>query len=288
MESGEARLDRSNDRRSTGMTVVAAFLVPGSPLPLLKPSNPPWGQIAEGYRRAARSLAAAKPDVLLIYSTQWIAVLDQLWQTRPHVAGTHVDENWYEYGDLPYDIRVDAELANACITSTATIGVRSRAVNYDAFPIDTGSIVACHFLLKGDPRLVVLTSNNLYHDAATTERLAKQAVGAAEAQGKRVAVIGVGNLSGTNFRKEIDISQDRIASTEDDRWNKRILNLLEHGDVGALAAEAPVYAREARVDMGFKHFHWILGATGGQIKGATIHAYGPVYGAGAAVVECRI
>ena len=45
------------------------------------------------------------------------------------------------------------------------------------------------------------------------------------------------------------------------------------------------YAREARADMGFKHFAWVLGAIGGRFHSGTVHAYGPIYGSGAAVVE---
>ena len=47
----------------------------------------------------------------------------------------------------------------------------------------------------------------------------------------------------------------------------------------------PDYAGAARVDMGFKHFAFILGAIGGNFNGATVHAYGPLYGSGGAVVE---
>ena len=38
--------------------------------------------------------------------------------------------------------------------------------------------------------------------------------------------------------------------------------------------------------MGFKHFAWLAGAMGERWShGATVHAYGPTYGSGAAVVE---
>ena len=92
------------------MPVVSAFLVHGNPLPFLKPKNPPWVTLDAGYRAAAASLAASKPDVIAVFSTQWIAVLDELWQTRPRSRGLHVDENWHAYGDLPFDIRADVEL----------------------------------------------------------------------------------------------------------------------------------------------------------------------------------
>lgn len=270
------------------MTIVAAFLVPGSPLPRLKPDNIPWGRIAAGCQRAGRALAAARPDVILMYSSQWFAVLDELWQTRPRLAGVHVDENWYEYGDLPYDIKVDTELAHACVAATRRIGVASRGVNYDGFPLDSGSIVASHFLNPEGTLPVVMAANNLYHSAETTEKLGRMAAEVAHEQGRRVAIVGVGGLSGSIFREEIDVRSDRIASHEDDRWNRRILDLVERADVAALRTELPQFAKEARADMGFKHFYWILGALQGKFYGARTHAYGPVYGSGAAVVEFTI
>ncbi|HCN73680.1 MAG TPA: tRNA U-34 5-methylaminomethyl-2-thiouridine biosynthesis protein, partial [Pusillimonas sp.] len=73
-------------------------------------------------------------------------------------------------------------------------------------------------------------SNNLYHDAQTTEKLAAMAVQCATEQGKRVAVVGIGGLSGSLFRTELDPQQDRIASSQDDDWNQRILRLIEAAD----------------------------------------------------------
>jgi 2-aminophenol/2-amino-5-chlorophenol 1,6-dioxygenase alpha subunit len=270
------------------MTIVSAFLVPGTPLPMLRETNPPWRPIADAYRQAGAALAASKPDVVLVYSTQWIAVLDQLWQTRPAISGSHVDENWHEFGKLSYDIQVDAALAQACIASTAAFGVRSREVDYDHFPIDTGSIVAAHYLLQDARTPVVLTSNNLYHDADTTARLGAAAVACAAAQGKRVAVVGVGGLSGSAFREDIDITTDHLLNEADDAANRHMLGLLEGGDLAAVKAQAPAYAKAAKVDMGFKHLHWILGALGDRFQGARTLGYGPSYGSGAAVIEFRV
>lgn len=269
------------------MPLVAAFLVPGQPLPLLKPDNLPWGRIASAYQRAGRALAAARPDVLLIYSTQWFAVLDELWQTRPRLAGIHVDENWYEYGDLPFDIRVDTELSYACVASTRAIGINSKAVNYDEFPIDTGTIVANSFMNEGKVP-VVLASNNLYHSFAQTEQLGALAAARAEEMGRRYAVIAVGGLSGGMFREEIDIREDRVTTPEIDRANRRMLDLMERGDVDGVRRELPAYLAEAKPDMGLKHLGFLLGGVGGRIYGARIHGYGGLYGSGAAVVEFRM
>ena len=124
------------------MTVVSAFLVPGSPLPYQRPDNPPWSRLAAAYRAVGRALVSSRPDTIVLYSTQWGAVLDALWQTRARLTGTHVDANWYEYGDLEYDIRIDQMLAEACVDGSRDINISTKPVDYDQFPIDTGTIVA--------------------------------------------------------------------------------------------------------------------------------------------------
>ncbi|MEM8854972.1 MAG: tRNA U-34 5-methylaminomethyl-2-thiouridine biosynthesis protein, partial [Pseudomonadota bacterium] len=176
------------------MTVVSAFLVPGNPLPYLKPENPPWSAIATGYRAAGRALAASRPDTILVYSTQWMAVLDELWQMRRSFDDVHVDENWYEYGDLPYQLTCDVELAAACIEGSKKIGISSKGVDYDKFPIDTGTIVANGFLNPGARIPLTIGANNLYHSFDDTVRLGEMAAECAAKLGRRVAVVGVGGL----------------------------------------------------------------------------------------------
>ncbi|MEM8551976.1 MAG: tRNA U-34 5-methylaminomethyl-2-thiouridine biosynthesis protein [Pseudomonadota bacterium] len=269
------------------MPVVCAFLVPGNPLPYLRPENPPWSGIATAYRAAGRALQAARPDTILLYSTQWMAVLDELWQTRPTLSDIHVDQNWYEYGDLEYTIHCDVALAEACVAGSKEIGISSKGVNYDKFPIDTGTIVANGFLNEGSRTPLTIGANNLYHSFDETMKLGEMAVKQADALNRRVAVVGVGALSGSIFRREIDIRSDGITSAEDDQWNRRMLAAMERGGRGELAALAQDFSKGAKAEMGFKQFAWIMGALGGEIRGARVHAYGATYGAGAAIVEFR-
>ncbi len=267
------------------MTVVAALIVPGSPLPRVAASNPPWGALAGALETAGRRLAAVAPDTLVIYSTQWLAVLDQLWLTRARMQGEHVDDNWHEYGALAYDIRIDTALTGAILGATPSMGVRSKGVDYDGFPLDTGTLVASGFLNAEEQRPLVVASNNLYHDWQTTEGLGRVAAEQAAALGRRVAVIGVGGLSGSFFRETIDPATDRIANAAEDEWNRRMLALATAGKVDEFRAQCPDYARAARVDMGFKHCAFVMGAIGWRFSGASVHGYGPLYGAGGAVVE---
>jgi len=270
------------------MPIVAAIILPGLPHPVLKPEISAWAQIAAASAAAGKALAAARPDSLLIYSTQWIAVLDQLWQARPEMDGIHVDENWYELGDLPFHIRTDTALAEACIAGTAEIGIRSKPVDYDSFPVDTGTLVAQHFLNEDAALPVVSTSNNLYHDWHKTEALGGVARSVAEKTGKRVAAIGVGGLSSRMFRAPIDPHTDHFAEPGDDAANRALLSRFEAGDCDGVRRQSADMAAAMPTDFGLKHLAFLLGATGGDFKGATVHGYGPIYGTGAAAVELHL
>jgi 2-aminophenol/2-amino-5-chlorophenol 1,6-dioxygenase alpha subunit len=269
------------------MPIVAAFVMPALPHPILKPDVAPWQRLGAAAAAAGRALADARPDAIAIYSTQWVAVLDQLWQTRPRLQGTHVDENWYEWGDLPFDISIDVELAEGCIAGGAEAGIRSKGVNYDGFPIDTGTIVAAHFLDPDHASRMIITANNIYHDWEGTERLGRLVRATADQQDKRVAVVGVGGLSARMFRTPIDPAEDRFTEAADDTANRRILAAFEAGDAAAVRAAAAAAAAALPTDSGLKHLAFLLGALDGRLSGATIHGYEPIYGTGAAVVEVR-
>lgn len=269
------------------MTVVSAFLVPGSPLPQLRPDVAPWGRLRDAMSAAGKALAESKPDCVLVYSTQWFAVLDQLWVTRQRSTGLHVDENWHEFGEQTFDLVSDTATAQRCVEGCRAAGIHARGVDYDQFPIDTGTITATTLMGFGNAETpVVIAANNLYHSAEQTEQLG--GIASAAAAGKRVAVVGIGGLSNNMFRESIDLAADRILSEADDTWNRRLLALMEGGDIDGLRQALPSYAAEARADMGMKHFHWLLGAMGGGFKSATVRAYAPLYGSGGAVVEFSI
>jgi ABC-type branched-subunit amino acid transport system permease subunit/aromatic ring-opening dioxygenase catalytic subunit (LigB family) len=281
---GTSERARSARRRDVP-GVVGAFLVPGSPLPLMRQDNPVWAPLIAGYAAVRGAVEELRPDALIVYSTQWIAVLDQLWQVKPRIVGLHVDENWHDFGNLRYDIRIDSLLARACVAAATAQGITSKPVEYDGFPIDSGTIVMQNFVNPRAEVPLVIAANNIYHDWDQTQRLGELAAAQAVAQGKRVVVMAIGGLSGTMFREDIDLGEDRIARDSDDVWNREILRRLVEGDVAELPREISVFCREARVDMGFKHFAFLLGALGGKYQSAKLLGYAPVYGAGAAIME---
>ena len=200
-----------------------------------------------------------------------------------------MDENWYEYGDLPFDLSIDTALARRLVEETGALGITAKGVDYDGFPIDAGTVAAHAFLDPGKRYPLAIAANNLYHDYETTRRLGAMAAREAIRMGRRVAVVGIGNLSGSTFTREIDVAGDHVANPADDEWNRRVLELMAAGEPRAVRELVAGAGAAVKVDMGFKHFAWLAGAMGERWSGgATVHAYGPVYGGGAAVVEFHL
>ena len=160
---------------ATAPGVAAALLVPGSPLLYLMPDNPPWQELMAGYHAAREAIRAAEPDTILLYSSQWIAVLDQPWQMKPRLSGFHVDENWHEFGELRYDIDIDREATEAIIRSCGELGVRAKGVDYEKFPVDSGTIVANAMLNPNGDIPLVIAASNIYHDYSMTAKLGAMA-----------------------------------------------------------------------------------------------------------------
>jgi 2-aminophenol/2-amino-5-chlorophenol 1,6-dioxygenase alpha subunit len=265
--------------------VVAAYLLPASCLLLLRRDEPRYAELVAAMGTVSRELDELKPDTLVIYSTRWYAVLDQLWQGRARMAGLHVDDNWHELGEIRYDITTDVSLAKACVRAAQRAGIASKLVDYAGFPIDSATLAA-QALVNGDglmPTLIV--ANNLYHGFEETRALGEIVAAQSALQGKRVAVLILGGLSGGEHRDHRPFSADALASATEDEWNRRILKLIAARDVEDVLRQMPEFVSQARADMGFKHFAFALGALGGRIGNAEVYAYGPQYGSGAAVVR---
>lgn len=265
--------------------VVAAYLLPASPLLALCREEARYAELTAAMRQVASDIDGLAPDTLVIYSSRWYAVLDQLWQGRPQMTGVHVDENWHEFGEMPFDLTTDVSLARVCVRAAARAGIPSKLVNYAHFPIDSATISVSSFLNPEGLIPSVIVANNLYYDFARTRQLGEIAAAQALAQGKRVVVLALGGLSGSEWRDQRPPADDAIASSSDDQWNRRILKAIEARDVDTLLRLVPDFGKEARADMGFKHLAFALGALGGRLGETKVYAYGPQYGSGAAVVK---
>lgn len=273
MPGSSARIDR-------------AYIVPG--LPHLVFGNGNWQPLKTALKKAADSARKAKPDVLVIYSSQWISVLGHSFQADPHPKGLHVDENWYDMGDFPFSFSVDVSLATTAAELAQTMGLATKLVNYEGFPVDTGTLVTLKYFNPENDIPVMIVSSNIYAGHADSEKLGQSVAQAIKRSGKKAVLINCSSFSHRFFTEDIDPAADRISRPEDDTWNKKMLDMLKEGKNKQALQTIPEYVKAANPEMMFKGFSWLMGALGTPETRADVLAYGPIWGTGAAVVEYQL
>jgi 2-aminophenol/2-amino-5-chlorophenol 1,6-dioxygenase alpha subunit len=267
--------------------LLRAYIVPGQPHPLLAPEkNEGWASLRRSYEAAGREIAASGAELLLVYSTQWFSVIGHLFQVDPKPAWTLVDPNWYEYGSIPYEFRIDPEFGKLYCGIAKKQGMQAATVAYHGFPIDTGTVVALKLLNPDNAIPASVVSCNIYAEREETRALGFAGRAAIEAYGKKTIVICVTNFSNRYEVADIDPAHDRISSQKDDEWNRKLLEMFGEGRLEDVAQVARDFAREANADMGFKAIWWLGAVMGEHNKyDGKVLDYQPVWGTGNAIVS---
>jgi 2-aminophenol/2-amino-5-chlorophenol 1,6-dioxygenase alpha subunit len=269
------------------MPIVKAYLVPGQPHPLLAPDrNPGWAALRQAYEAVGRDIESSGAELMLVYSTQWFSVIGHLMQTDPNPKWVLVDQNWYEFGEMPYDFRIDPAFGDLYCAMAKDAGMQASTVSYHGFPIDTGTVVALKLLTPNNAVPASIVSCNIYAERDETRSLGRIARAAIERSGKKTIVVCVTNLSNRYEVGEIDPAHDRISSQKDDEWNRKILEMLGEGRLEDVAQVAREFGREANADMGFKAVWWLAALMGeNNLYDGRVWEYQPVWGTGNAIVE---
>jgi 2-aminophenol/2-amino-5-chlorophenol 1,6-dioxygenase alpha subunit len=256
------------------------------PHPLLVPdANPGYRRIRDAYEEVRRRIKELKPDLLLLYSTQWPSVIGHQVQTDPAPEWTYVDQEWHELGSIPYKFRVDPAFGEAYVAAGQKRGLEMRGVSYRGFPVDVGSIVALKLLNPKNEVPASIVSCNMYADRAETIVLGKAARDAIAATGKRVVAVAVTALSNRLFSAKVPFKDDRIHSRKDDEWNRKYLDFLARGRLEDASQLAREFATQAGGDSKMKAVWWLAAVSGAHNRyDGTVHAYEALYGTGAAVV----
>jgi 2-aminophenol/2-amino-5-chlorophenol 1,6-dioxygenase subunit alpha len=269
--------------------VVAAALVPGMPHMLAQQPASSWADLAAAVREVGDDFRAVGVDTVLMLSTQWFTVLGHQFQLDPNPRGRRVDENWYDfdYGHIDYNLRIDVELTERWITATAERGLQARKTHYEQFPIDTGTTTVSSLIDPGRQFRFAQVSCNLYAAVDSIATIAQAGLAAAESVGRRVGVLVVSGLSAGLLQRWIEPADDRVATPEQDRWNRRILDLLVRGEIDEILSVREQFAREGAADSQFRALAFLAGA-GVLTSSAQVLAYGPIWGTGAAVLRWQI
>jgi 2-aminophenol/2-amino-5-chlorophenol 1,6-dioxygenase alpha subunit len=268
-------------------SILKSYIVPGQPHPLLAPDrNAGWASLRKNYEAVGREIAKSGAELLVVYSTQWFSVIGHLFQVDPQPKWTLVDPNWYEFGEIPYEFRIDPHFGKLYASICKEHGMQAATVAYHGFPIDTGTVVALKLLNPDNAIPASVVSCNIYAEREETRALGFAGRAAIDAYGKKTVVVCVTNFSNRYEVAEIDPANDRISSQKDDEWNRKLLEMLGEGRLEDVAQVARDFAREANADMGFKAIWWLGAVMGENNKyDGKVWDYQPVWGTGNAIVE---
>lgn len=271
------------------MTIERAIIAAGQPhFYLAADRNPGWASLKRSYEALAKEIESSGAELMLVYSTQWFSVIGHLFQVDPNPEWTLVDPNWYEYGEIPYRFNVDPKFGELYAATAKESGMQASTVNYKGFPVDSGTVIALKLLNPENRIPVSVVSCNIYAERDETRMLGFAGRRALEQYGKKTIVVCVTNLSNRYHTKDIDPAQDRVSSSKDDEWNRKILEILSEGRLEDTAQVAREFAREANADMNFKAIWWLAALMGeNNLYDGRVLDYQPVWGTGAALVDLK-
>jgi 2-aminophenol/2-amino-5-chlorophenol 1,6-dioxygenase alpha subunit len=269
------------------MPLQKAYVVPGQPHILLAPGkNKGWASLKSSFEAVGREIERSGAELILLYSTQWFSVIGHLMQVDPKPKWVLVDQNWYEFGEIPYEFRIDPEFGKLYCSLVKEAGMQAAPVNYHGFPMDTGTVVALKLLNPNNAVPASVVSCNIYAERDETRALGRLAREAIDRYGKKTIAVCVTNLSNRYEVAEIDPHLDKISSAKDDEWNRKIVEMLGEGRLEDVSQVAREFAREANADMGFKAIWWLAALMGENNRyEGKVWDYQPVWGTGCAIVE---
>src|SRR5260370_42332830 len=118
--------------------------------------------------------------------------------------------------------RYGSEVARNTIDLGEGAGLQVRAVDYEGFPTDTGTLVALNFLNPKNEIPVVCISCNIYSGRDEELKLGQASADAVRTLGRRAVMAASAGLSGHYFTREITADEDKIVNDQDDNENRQL------------------------------------------------------------------
>ncbi|MDA9696003.1 hypothetical protein N9U56_00685 [Euryarchaeota archaeon] len=263
--------------------------VPPHPHPLLSPgASEGYQRLRDAFDTCRKRIENSDADLIIVYSTTWPSIIGHQFQANPNSEWVHVDDDFYYLGSMFYLFTMDSVFAEVCVEKAKERGLQARAVNYDAFPIDTGSITALSLLNPENRIPATIVSSNMYANRSETIVLGKAIRDALTEEKRKAVVVVVSSLSNRMFTEPIDPSKDRIHSQKDDDWNRKILEFFEDGrleDLSQLSREIHGQIRVQKV-VAYKPAWWMASTMGqhNNYEGEVL-SYEALNGSGGAVIQ---
>lgn len=291
---------------STGQ-IVAGFLAPHPPH-LVYGENPKqneprskggWEPLRWAYERARKSLAALKPDVLLVHSPHWSTQQGHHFLGVRQLSGKSVDPIFPNLFRYSFELDVDVELAEACCAEASGMGLTTKMMRNPNFRVDYGTITTLHMMRpQWDIPVVGLSANNSPYYLTTREGLeemdllGKATARAIEKTGRRAVLLASNTLCHYHFSEEPEIPEDMSKEHPQNyagyQWDMRIIDLLRNGRTREVFDILPTFIDEAFAEVKSGAFTWMFAAMGYPEIPGELHGYGTVIGTGNAVMEWNL
>ena len=244
-----------------------------------------------GYARLRERIAAARPDVVVVFDSHWFTTGYHLMDGGTHYRGQYISDEmpWYLHG-VPYDYRGHPALALAVEAVARERGVQSRAICHPDLPRHYPTINLVKQLRLEISGLPVVSASSCQNCAPRHFLESGSVIGEAIARGDwRVLLLASGALSHRFNDIDWKPKHPRIYHESNVSWpeniesDKRAIALLEQGRHDTILERWDSDYRRLPWEAFGAHYLQMVGALGGSAcrsRGQALSAYENARGTG--------
>ena len=244
-----------------------------------------------GYARLRDKIAAAQPDVVLVFDSHWFTTGYHLVDGAARYTGSYISDEmpWYLHG-VPYDYRGHPELALAIEAVSREQGGYNRVINHPELGKQYATINLVKHLRLEQADIPVVTVSSCQNCDWTHFLTSGEAIGEAVRRSDlKVVLLASGALS--HKFNAIDwtpnhpriFHESNVSRPENIASDKAAIALMEQGRHDTVLARWDDDYRKKPWEAFGAHYLQMLGAMGGaacQSKGEALSAYENARGTG--------
>ena len=244
-----------------------------------------------GYARLRDKIAAAQPDVVLVFDSHWFTTGYHLVDGAARYTGSYISDEmpWYLHG-VPYDYRGHPELALAIEAVSREQGGYNRVINHPELGKQYATINLVKHLRLEQADIPVVTVSSCQNCDWTHFLTSGEAIGEAVRRSDlNVLLLASGALShkfnGIDWKPNHPriFHESNVSRPENIASDKAAIALMEQGRHDSVLARWDDDYRKKPWEAFGAHYLQMLGAMGGaacQSKGEALSAYENARGTG--------
>lgn len=244
-----------------------------------------------GYARLRDKIAAAQPDVVLVFDSHWFTTGYHLVDGAARYTGSYISDEmpWYLHG-VPYDYRGHPELALAIEAVSREQGGYNRAINHPELGKQYATINLVKHLRLEQADIPVVTVSSCQNCDWTHFLTSGEAIGEAVRRSDlKVVLLASGALShkfnGIDWKPKHPriFHESNVSRPENIASDKAAIALMEQGRHDTVLERWDDDYRKKPWEAFGAHYLQMLGAMGGaacRAKGEALSAYENARGTG--------